>query len=869
MKKWIFRLYLILGLVESAAVSIDSFRRLSDQDGLSSIFAWINLVLLVLLAGIAIVFLWLLIRTFLSDRLFERLSQLGTARQYFWGVLIFFILVFIESFQDLIFLQADLPITYYPILLRENQILLGWAAALSLQSVLFLVWLGWRTAIRIPRLRWDHVCIGLGILAGFIFLTSGVQGSLNTNAPLPFLHILAVLVVVSVGGLLSAFLKNKGINISKIFARDVFPLIILWLFAFLLWSNVPLEVNGFIDQPRSPDYQFTPTSDAIYYEQQAHSLRAGNGFGESTQHSLYSYLVSGLHQIGGEHYQDIYRLQITLLALLPFLIYKIASLLGSRFAGWTLGVLMVIREYSALILGNTITVSSVQVLMTEPAATLGVALFIYLVILWLQDNNKNRGTLVLIGAVIGLLVLIRIELLYLWIVLTIICLAVFWKSWKAWAGSAALALLATALIVIPWAARNYLIDGSVVSGKGIVFENAFQTPAQAPSQKQADPEGDQTPDQFSWISYGLRKSRSMWFRYSTSLTQSLVYLPSNHLPLMGLDHFIKVVPEKSRVYLFQEGLLSDVYLTSYVKSLPYWHISWKGDLVSRSAIPLVLILFTIMLGIRRSWNRFGWIGLVPLLVFGTHLLVYAFFNKSGGRYIQVVDWITAFYFVLGLNWLLFTLIRNRKNQDGIYPYLEEFLTAGIDPAGAGRFPSYLKWGGYMWGFVLITAGLSMPVVEFSLPQRYTPESLDLRLDEVEQGKLETGIADPAGLAELASSSGQSVLYGKALYPTFFSAEEKLRDNRQGYRPPVGIDRVVFYLVGTENIWVSIPISEAPLYFPHGAEVLVQGVIDRDSEEFLAQRLKPYFLAERILILESKYDEGDLVLIECDLESCQP
>ena len=352
MRKWIFRLYLIFGLVESAAVSINSFRRLIAQGGLNSFFAWINLGLTVLLTGTAIVFLWLLIRTFLSDRLFEHLSRFLTARQRYWGILIFFILVFIESFQDLIFLQAGLPIIYYPVLLRENQILLLWAAALSLQSILFLVWQGWRTAIRIPKLRWDHVCIGLGILAGFIFLTSGKQGSLNTNAPLPFLHILAVLVVVFLGGLLVAFLKSREIKVSKLLASDIFPLIILWLFAFLLWSNVPLDVNGFIDPPSPPDYRYTPTSDAIYYEQEAHSLMVGNGFGEDTQHSLYSYLVSGLHQIGGEHYQDIYRLQIMLLALLPFLIYKIASLLGSRFAGWTLGGLMVIREYSALILGK-------------------------------------------------------------------------------------------------------------------------------------------------------------------------------------------------------------------------------------------------------------------------------------------------------------------------------------------------------------------------------------------------------------------------------------------------------------------------------------------------------------------------------------
>ena len=89
--------------------------------------------------------------------------------------------------------------------------------------------------------------------------------------------------------------------------------------------------------------------------------------------------------------------------------------------------------------------------------------------------------------------------------------------------------------------------------------------------------------------------------------------------------------------------------------------------------------------------------------------------------------------------------------------------------------------------------------------------------------------------------------------------ESLKDNsifdslsnldRHGRLPPGGVSRMVFYVIGTENIWVSLPVDKAPEVFPHGAEVLITGKITRDSEYFLRQKLRPYFLADEILIID--------------------
>ena len=272
------------------------------------------------------------------------------------------------------------------------------------------------------------------------------------------------------GASLVKMLRGKVKWLDDLLQRDVLPLLILWILAFFIWSGAELQTNYFIDPPRPPNQIYTPTSDAIYYEIQSQRLLIGEGFEDKAQHSLYTFFLAGLHKLGGRQYLDIVPLQISVLALIPFFLYKLTSRLGSPLAGWLVSLLFILREHTALLLGDTITVSNVQVLMTEPLATLGVIIVLYLAVLWLEDPENSRGLPLLIGAVIGLVVLIRVELISLAIAIGVISLLVYFRKKKGWIRSAVVMTVTIGLVITPWVVRNYQKTGTIRLDKSVVLQ---------------------------------------------------------------------------------------------------------------------------------------------------------------------------------------------------------------------------------------------------------------------------------------------------------------------------------------------------------------------------------------------------------------
>jgi len=635
--------------------------------------------------------------------------------------------------------------------------------------------------------------------------------------------------------------------------------------AFFLWAKVDIEPNYFIDIPRPPNHEFSPTSDAGFYEIQAQRFLAGEGFDDKAQHSFYGYLLSGLHWIGGNHYEDIYKLQIALLAVIPFLLYKLTNQLGPRFSGWMLAGLFILRERNALLLGDSITVSNVQTLMTEPIATMGVILSIYLMVSWLQNPSKNQGYPFLIGSVVGMVALIRVELLSLLIVYVLVSYLVLRKSGINWLYPLLITLVTLSLVITPWIIRNYQKTGTIYLDKGIVIRWAIRRYINQDQQLESNLPQSENNDPGILERVNYDQFKRIVVNTGNSLQQSILYLPSNHLFLGGIDTFLKIVPEKRKVFLFEDGLISDKYITSYIKSLPYWHVRWEGEITPRSIVPLLFSLTCIVLGIYYTWSNFWLIGLIPLGLLVLHTIIYAFFIGSGGRYIQVVDWITLLYFCVGLgcliNWIRIIFAGQELSNS------DDSIVVGM--SGTREIKPINQKGLFGWGVLIILIGFSLPIVESIIPKKYSLDTLDIRLNTLES----QGIDIPNTLFQVQKdgqdSFGSTFVYGEALYPSFFEADEDLLDDRHGRIPEAGLPRTIFNLVGTTNIWVSLPISVSPAVFPHGSEVVVLGKITRDSEELLAIKLQPYFLAEQVFILPVENQNSDIIHLKCDLESYQP
>ena len=851
--KWIFRFYLILTTVETSITVWLMKRNFSAEPNLQPILITLNQTLLVILLIASAILLALLIWDIISNKVYKKVKGVLKNRYLYWGLLIINTLVLIESGQDILVFRADLPEEYYPLYLLESISLFYWAGLIAAQNILFLLLLRIKRINSLP-VDWKSqkwiIFAGLsvlGLISIFIFGTgfisrsskiSAAVGNFTTlNAPLTMAQVLIIwgLFTLIWLGVRRLFKEN---SLSKRFLIDILTFVILWGAAYLLWSNVPLEANYFLDTPRAPNYQINILSDSIYYETQAHRYLVGEGFFDKIQHPLYGFFLSGFHILGGQHFLDIYLIQVALLSLTPFILYKMTSLLSSRYAGWLVALFYIVREYNSLLLGDSITLSMVNLIMTEPVTTMGVILVIYLIISWLHSPEEKSALPFLIGALIGLIALIRVELLSLVFVFSLVCIVHFWKNLRGWFAPIALMLSAVLMLTIPWMTRNWDKTGNFYLDKNEFFISRISIYLPSfllPEEEEVDQPVFITAESPE-ISMGFLEKTGRHF--SNNIVESFLYLPNNHQIFGGLDNYLKIVPDKRKIILEDKAYFSDFYLTSYVKNLPYWKTNWNGSIAPRSILPILSVAGVVFVGFWSVWERKRLESLTPLLLLIFHSMTYALFSRSGGRFIQVVDWVSLVYFGIGLSWIAAwlrrVLIKNASDRSP-GPFIETNNAAG-SPYLSGSGSRLLIISA---SIIIVLIGLAMPLGEYLIQPRYTKIKLDqILLQEVNDTD------------DFWPMSGNTLVYGKALYPGYFQAGEEVLDDRGGRVPDSSISRLDFYLVGMENIWVSIPMASVPEYLPHGSEVIIQGRIERDSETYLKQGLRPYFLADKVYLLTS-------------------
>ena len=259
--------------------------------------------------------------------------------------------------------------------------------------------------------------------------------------------------------------------------RDAVIMIVLGIFAFLVWSNIPLGESTFTDALRPPNFDFYPTSDALHYDQGAHQIMVGNGLKSYSHVGFQSYLAL-LHFIAGDGYRDILPLQLAIFSLVPMLLYQIARMLHNRLSGVVISILFIIRTRNSLLLGEHLTLSSAADLMTESLGILGVILISAFLIMWFHDPNKRKFMPLLAGAAIGWTILIRAEILAMIPAIVLIIFVFFRKKSRMWLQGILIMVLGIILVAGPWMAYQYKLTGSPMAfllGKGTYLKRAVES----------------------------------------------------------------------------------------------------------------------------------------------------------------------------------------------------------------------------------------------------------------------------------------------------------------------------------------------------------------------------------------------------------
>ena len=618
----------------------------------------------------------------LCDDFIEKILKFANSNKFQW-ISFIFLLLLIESGQDILFLKAGINLIFYrkyQILLHENfSILLG-IFFFSLINVLLAAWLviefeelniklpGFTSATWLPF-------SSLLLLWGFLLYTDfgfqGIQLSEGfyqpTGVPLAGIQVgILVISIMGINRIRNYLICNHKLSFDSIH-WDWIVMILLWASACYLWTTIPVQDNYFLDIGRAPNFEIYPESDSLFFGIEAYKYQNGEGFSNITQHPIYSIFLSILMLIGGHQYSHLIFMQIIVLAFIPVLIYHLFRRSGLRTAGILSAVFFIIRERNKIQLMDTVSNTNVKMLMTELPAVLVLICFFLVMQKWLDSETERRNYALLAGGILGVGVLVRIELMVMLLVFLAVGLLVY-RNIRVVSRSGFFLLLGFMLFLTPWMVRNYQMTGeysidknfSPLDGINNIKNKLFPANKEIGLPNSGDfPTGPKKiagnqsliiPEVISPETIKGDDSNVVFLGHLVNnVTQLFLILPSNHQPLLTIGRLIELPTDEQGFHFSKHSFFSDQYLTNYVRSLPYFWHEWNSEIVPRSIIPILINIIIVSIGVSQLIKNSFPFFIQLSLALSFYIIAYSFYGSSGNRYIQVVDWIFLSIYSVGLS----------------------------------------------------------------------------------------------------------------------------------------------------------------------------------------------------------------------------
>ena len=576
---------------------------------------------------------------------------LNISEKYFISVAIVLVLLVYETFQDILFIQTDIATLHYP---GYRQILIDffpmivWIFFMSIQALIIL--LVSRKEYTLTLLdepsgkKWIYLTLIIaGLVLFFNYKSIGVlppqyeqKWFEELNSPLIGLQVLLLLLALIILIPAMTALEGKLPWVSKVFSdRSIF--IILALIAFLTWNDQPIKATTFTDIPRPPNHEFYPRSDALGYQLSAQELLNGGGSGRTNHIGFIQYLsISNL--ITGNNVRYEYLLRLLIISLIPALLFLITKELHTRLAGLLVGSLFIIREANAIILVDFMTIPQLRDGMTEPLTIVVLALSLFLLITGLKKGNKNEVLFILAGGLFGWLILLRIEALIYIAAIGLGITLYLWKSRQDWIKTIVIFALGLFLVAGPWFISTVITTGSIKSvalGKTNLIRKSYKDFS----------EGDEVSPE----SGNFNKRELFPFNLGNNIMSLLYYFPSNHQPLLTVKNLPDLFLSRIDPSDLEGNTFKEKYFERYLRSLPFWWNDWDGHLPARSFIPLISSMLLISYGFIQMEKDQRILGGILVGLALSHILLYSFVGKSGGRFIQVVDWVPMIFYGIGIS----------------------------------------------------------------------------------------------------------------------------------------------------------------------------------------------------------------------------
>ncbi len=621
------------------------------------------------------------------------------------------------------------------------------------------------------------IALALFIIAGGFVILTGV-GFRNpedywytSGVPLLGLQILFALIL----GAFFLWLEPRlGAKSSK--KIDALIFLGIWAVTAWLWAREPIRPNFFM--PDTADNLMYPYSDSATFDIGSQFALIGQGLfnGQYFDRALYSAFLTYLHILFGQDTMQILTMQAIVFAVFPAIIYLLGRELHSRALGVSAGVLMLLRGLNSLVSATWMDLASPKMILTDFAATIGIALFILVFLKWFKDPSK-RHLAVWAGGVLGLTIMIRTNVLLLLPVLFVYIWIVLRPRWNYLAIGSLLLIFGMLTATTPWDLRN-LQNGTPMF---YVYYFRIQEVLRARYGVQEDTYHPVTPSvvQASQTQFEVRdiaRQRAALPPLQKEYCDNQLCKIVNHFS----HNFIT-----SLLFLPSSFTLDDLWNTIKLGA-PYWNKGWVGDgLGFGEGAFLFLNLSLISLGFGMMWEHNKAASLIPVIIFLVYIFSNALAFTSGGRYIVPVDWIICVYYVAGLlqltKWFL--------HYAGTVPMFES-ASSEIYLEPPVSYPRIFA------SFVLIfMLGSLIPIAELPFEKRYQTVSADETLAILEQkGMFEQANFSREDLAEFLKNPRAEILVGRTLYPRYYHSGEGELDRHYPY-VRLEYPRLVFIAIG--------------------------------------------------------------------------
>lgn len=606
--------------------------------------------------------------------------------------------------------------------------------------------------------------------------------------------------------------ESKYAAVKKL---DAWIFVAVWAAAAALWLSQPIIPSSSALKPHEPNFEIYPFNDAQVYDQFAQSALIGEGYGADAipQRPLYIVLLTLMRAVAGQNYGDVIFLQTLWLAFFPALLYLFGREFFGRPVGIAVALLAILRDYASGIAAPfTGNLSYSKLFLSEIPTAMTMILFLLLGIRWIKSGFPLFSGFVL-GGILGIGMLIRTQVVVAFPVLILFAFLTQPKHIQPALKSAALGLIALALTVTPWLARNWY-----KTGKPIFDSPASQTINLALRYSRLNGNDD--------VYVALLPGETEAEYNDRMIAIAKTEILSNPLgAAKGVASFFANHCINNILLLPLRYDLSPGELWQPVKA--FWQ-EWRGGLNLSQTLLLGFYVFLFGLGLAVAWQRLGWLGFLPLGVNLAYNLWTSIALLSGQRFMVTMDWSVYAYYVIGLFGLIsacwFVLERGRGLISAWYAK-NQF--AFVEVAHPFHWRNYL-----IAGVFFFAVGASLWATELIFPRRYSPQAqAEAFAQVVSAPAFSASTLDAACLQKVVAQNGLKILQGRALYPRYYQAGDgEAFTDAAGYKKSKE-NRVVFEVIGQTGGRVIFPVAGYTDFFPHAADVTL-GMDDERQPWFI-------------------------------------